>query len=185
MDDTARLNELLDRLRDGDVAAGEALFRAYEPYLRMVVRRRLTPSLRAKFDSVDIVQSIWADVFHHFGEAEWDFADATALRSFLATVARNKFIDRSRHHQRADSHAQAYAESVLATSPQINDRPSQHAQAHDLWERMLAMSDPSHHELLRLKRDGHSLDEIAERTGLHKSSVRRILYDLALKLAVA
>ena len=36
----------------------------------------------------------------------------------------------------------------------------------------------------RLKRDGHSLDEIAARTGLHPSSVRRILYDLARRLAL-
>lgn len=183
MEETARLDDLLDRLRDGDVAAGEELFRAYEPYLRMVVRRRLTPALRAKFDSIDIVQSIWADVFHRFGEADWEFADAAKLRSFLATVARNRFIDRTRHANRTGLNEQHFDESTLTGLPQTTARPSQEAQAHELWGRMLAVSPPAHHELLRLKRDGHSLDEIAATTGLHKSSVRRILYDLARRLA--
>jgi RNA polymerase sigma-70 factor (ECF subfamily) len=45
------------------------------------------------------------------------------------------------------------------------------------------MGPKSMRELLRLKREGHSLAEIAARTGLHESSVRRILYELARKLA--
>jgi RNA polymerase sigma-70 factor (ECF subfamily) len=52
-----------------------------------------------------------------------------------------------------------------------------------LWEEMLALCPPAHHELLRLKRQGLRLAEIAARTGLHPSSVRRILYDLARQLA--
>jgi DNA-binding IclR family transcriptional regulator len=36
-----------------------------------------------------------------------------------------------------------------------------------------------------LTRQGFSLGEIAARTGLHESSVRRILYELARKFAVS
>ena len=42
---------------------------------------------------------------------------------------------------------------------------------------------PAHREMLELKRQGIPLAEIAERTGLHESSVRRILYELAKRLA--
>jgi DNA-binding IclR family transcriptional regulator len=48
---------------------------------------------------------------------------------------------------------------------------------------MLAICPPAHRKVLELKRDGFSLDEVSERTGLHKSSVRRILYNLARQLA--
>ena len=51
-----------------------------------------------------------------------------------------------------------------------------------MWEQLLAMAPPTHAEVLRLKRQGMSLAEIAAATGLHESSVRRILYDLARKL---
>src|SRR4051794_8131560 len=90
--------ELLNR---GDEKAAEEIFLAYEPYLRMVVRRKLTASMRAKFDSMDIVQSVWADLVRGFRDADWRFADAAHLRRFLASATRNRFIDRIRQHRQA------------------------------------------------------------------------------------
>ena len=63
-------------------------------------------------------------------------------------------------------------------------RPSQWAQADELWDQMVAACPPAHLEVLKLKRQGCSLDEIAAQTGFHKSSVRRILYELARRMTV-
>jgi RNA polymerase sigma-70 factor (ECF subfamily) len=52
-----------------------------------------------------------------------------------------------------------------------------------LWERLLALCPPEHHEVLRLRRAGLTLEEVAERTGLHEGSVRRILRRLARHIA--
>ena len=59
---TDALDNLLGKLSSGDDAAAEEVFRTYEPYLRVIVRRMLPPPMRSKFDSVDVVQSVWADV---------------------------------------------------------------------------------------------------------------------------
>ena len=67
--------------------------------------------------------------------------------------------------------------------PAAQPRPSEFVQAEDLWERMLALCPPGHHDLLRLKRQGLPLAEIAARTGLHEGSVRRVLRQLARQLA--
>lgn len=64
-------------------------------------------------------------------------------------------------------------------------RPSQLAQADELWAKMLALAPPAHHEVLRLKREGQKVLEIAERTGLHPDSIRRILRKLARQVALA
>jgi RNA polymerase sigma-70 factor (ECF subfamily) len=48
---------------------------------------------------------------------------------------------------------------------------------------MLEICPPQHRELLALRREGLPLGAIAERTGLHESSVRRVLYELAARLA--
>jgi hypothetical protein len=64
------LDSLLEKLNSGDPAAVEKVFLAFEPYLRMVVRKKLSARLRAKFDSMDVVQSVWADVLRGFREAE-------------------------------------------------------------------------------------------------------------------
>src|SRR4051794_23053848 len=50
------IDQWLGRLNDGDVEAVDRIYRAYEPYLRIAVRRRLSPRLRSKVDSGDIVQ---------------------------------------------------------------------------------------------------------------------------------
>src|SRR5437762_2488703 len=93
------LDTLLERLCSGDEAVAEQLFLAYEPYLRMVVRRRLPVQLRAKFDSIDIVQSVWADLLVGFRNAGWRFTNGAQLRAFLIKVTRERFIDRLRKYK--------------------------------------------------------------------------------------
>jgi len=179
------LKELLDQLCSGDEAAAEQAFRTYEPFLRLVVRRLLSTRMRAKFDSMDIVQSVWADVLHGFRDGGYHFESSAQLRAFLIKATRNRLIDRVRQ-QKGMLERELPLESVdpeeAATAR--DPRPSQVVQAEELWEQMLAVCPPAHHELLRLKREGLPLAEIAQRTGLHESSVRRILYDLARRLAL-
>ncbi|MBV8130247.1 MAG: sigma-70 family RNA polymerase sigma factor [Planctomycetaceae bacterium] len=179
------LDELIERLNDGDIVAAERAFLAYEPYLRMAVRRQLTGPLRSKLDSMDIVQSVWADVLCRFREAGWRFADPAHLRAFLVKVARNRLIDRRREHHRALEQERPLHEITSRELRQVGQpRPSEVAQGHELWELMLEKCPPAHREILLLKRQGFPLAEIAARTGFHEGSIRRILYELARRLAV-
>ena len=171
------LEGILQRFSEGDAAAAEQVFRTYEPYLRKVVRRLLPPHLRARFDSIDVVQSVWADLLERLRGAGWRFQDARQLHAFLVLVTRNRFVDRARQHEAALAR-----ERHGTRSPPHQARPSEVAQAEELWRRMLALCPPAHQEVLYLKRDGLDLDEIAARTGLHVGSVRRILRGLARRL---
>jgi RNA polymerase sigma factor (sigma-70 family) len=178
------LDGLLEKLASGDDAAAAQVFRAYEPYLRMVVRRQLSPDLRAKFDSLDVVQSVWVHVFKGFRQAGWRFADAGHLRAFLTQLTRHRFIDRLRRHRRALVREQPLAEGEFEDSlPSEDPQPGDSLQADELWEELLELCPPAHREVLRLKRDGALTAEIAARTGLHEGSVRRILSVLAQRLA--
>ena len=181
MTDTARsLESLLERLHAGDESAAEQLFRDYEPYLRLFVRRQLSASMRAKFDSQDVVQSVWADLWHGFQQAGWKFSDSDHLRAFLVRITKNRLIDRLRYVRRRGEQPIADEETPMCDAP----TPSHNAEAGELWERLLAICPPKHHELLRMKRDGATLDQLAKKTGLHASSIRRILYDLARRFAL-
>src|SRR5262245_43154752 len=97
--DTDPVEALLTKLCSGDAAAAERVFLSYEPYLRKVVRRQLSARLRSKFDSSDIVQSIWADLLRDFWEGRLQFTDANHLRAFLIRVTRNRFGDYLRRHR--------------------------------------------------------------------------------------
>lgn len=180
------LELLLQGMARGDREAVERVFARYEPYLRVVVRRHLPDGLRPKFDSVDVVQSVWACVLNGLRESGWRFQTAEQLRSFLVLVTRHRLTDRYRHYHRALDREQPLAVTPPdLLPPSAQPRPSEIAQAEDLWERMLALCPPEHHELLRLKRQGLPLAEIAARTGLHEGSVRRVLRQLARQLAFA
>jgi RNA polymerase sigma factor (sigma-70 family) len=177
------LSELLERLRQGDEAAAETVFRAYEPYLRVVVRRQLSAALRTKFDSADIVQSVWADLVCGFRQEGWSFPDTDRLRAFLVKATRNRFIDRLRRHLTEMEREQSLGSLEAGQFPHSPEPdPSEVMQADELWEQLLAGCSPLHREILHLKRQGRTLAEIARATGLHESSVRRILYQVANRL---
>jgi RNA polymerase sigma-70 factor (ECF subfamily) len=181
---TDALDVLLEKLTAGDLDAAEQVFRDYEPYIRKVVRRHLPERLRPKFDSIDVVQSVWANFLQDFRESGRRFASSDHLRNFLVLVTRHRLTDRIRRHHRAMEREEPLATAAPEDMPTSREpRPSQLAQADELWERMLALCPPEYHQLLELKRQGLSLDEIAAQTGLHEGSVRRILRKLAGRLA--
>src|SRR5262245_42430984 len=178
------LHDLLDRMGRGDPGAAGQLFRLYEPYLRVVVRRLLPRRLRSKCDSADVVQSVWVHLLRGWPGAGWRFATAARLRAFLATVARRRVSDRLRRYHLALLRELAWEETPSEdVSPSTQPPPSDLAQADDLWRKMLDLCPPVHHDVLRLKRLGLPLAEIARRTGMHEGSVRRILRQLARQLA--
>jgi RNA polymerase sigma-70 factor (ECF subfamily) len=182
---SGRIDELLDRLNAGDRAAVQQIFLIYEPYLRMVVRRRLPERMRSKFDSADVVLSAWADLWDGFRQAKWKFTDADQLRAFLVKVTCNRLIDRIRRNRRPleceHSWSDAGLEMLGASS---SGSASEIASADELWQQMLEVCPPQHRKLLHLRRQGISLAEIAERTRLHESSVRRILHAVHHRLAL-
>jgi RNA polymerase sigma factor (sigma-70 family) len=179
------LDSLLEKLNAGDPDAAERVFLAFEPYLRMVVRKKLSPRLRAKFDSMDVVQSVWADVLRGFREAGWRFADEGHLRAFLVKLTRHRFIDKIRRHQTALARECSLGEMERADEPLSQlPSPSELMQADELSQRMLALCAPAHREIVRLRMRGVPVAEIATRTGLHVGSVHRIFQDLACRVAV-
>jgi RNA polymerase sigma-70 factor (ECF subfamily) len=183
--DDPHINALLARWNLGDTAAAQEAILACEPYVRMVVRRRLSERIRARFDSVDIVQSVWVKVLQNLRRSNLVFPDGDRLRGYLAETATHLLIDRLRHH-RASLAAERPLAAVRADEVAARPResPSEVVQADDVWERIRALCPPRHRALLELKRQGLSLGAIAARTGLHEGSIRRILYDLASRMSL-
>jgi RNA polymerase sigma factor (sigma-70 family) len=180
------LDRLIERLNDGDVEAAERAFVAYEPYLRMAVRRRLSGRMRAKLDSMDVVQSAWADVLRGFRDNGLKFADRSHLRAFLLRVVYCRLVDRQRQHHIAIERERSLDEIEPHDVPRAaTPRPSEVAEGQEMWERVLDACPPKHREIVRLRRQGLRLAEIAEQTGFHEGSIRRILYDLARRLSVS
>ena len=179
------LEPLLEKLCQGDMAVAKEVFLAYEPYLRRVVRRQLPTRLRAKFDSGDIVQSVWVQLLRGYKTGAWHFADVRRLQAFLVRVTCNRFNDRFRKHRLAFEKEQRLGGMHTSEMPRSPEPPaSKLLHAEELWQRMLTLCAPEHHALLRLKRQGLPMEDLVAQTGLHPGSIRRILRNLARRLAL-
>jgi RNA polymerase sigma-70 factor (ECF subfamily) len=179
------LDYWIGRLNAGDVEAVERVFRAYEPYLRIAVRRRLSRRLRSKVDSDDIVQSVFADLVGGVRKGGWTFAGRGPLLALLRRIAWRRVADRYHEHGPVLDRELPLGEIMSRSLPPAGSpRPSEVAQGREFWERVLRACPPAHHEIVRLRKSGYKLSEIAARTGMHEGSVRRILYDLARRLSI-
>jgi RNA polymerase sigma-70 factor (ECF subfamily) len=178
------LGELLDRLARGETEAAAQVFVTYAPYLRKVIRRQLPAQLRPKLDSSDVLQSAWRDVLEGLRDSNWKFENPAQLQAFLVRVMRNRCIDRYRQFRQPMEREKQLADVPSDSLPPCSrPDPGAVAQANELWDRMLELCPPEHREVLRLKREGASAADIAARTGLHEGSIRRLLRQLASRLA--
>ena len=179
------LDRWIERLNSGDVAAVERIFVAYEPYLRIAVRRRLGRRLRTKVESRDIVQSVFADVLVGVRDRGWVFEGRNHLLALLRRIAWRRLADRYQKHRKALDREQPLEEfDPKALPDSARPGPSAEARGHEFWERIVAACPPGHLQVVRLRKEGLRIAEIAERTGLHEGTVRRILYELARRLAI-
>src|SRR5436190_16096356 len=160
------LQPLLAKLSEGDVSAARQVFMACEAPLRKMVRRQLPNRLRSKFDSADVVQSVWAKLIDGFRAQAWRFTNVEQLQAFLLQVTRNRFHDKCRKHKTALEKEQALGGLHTSEMPLA---PHEHAtavaEAAELWERLLKLCAREHQEMLQFKREGLPTDELVLRTG--------------------
>src|SRR3954454_4204180 len=90
---------LMRRVRAGNPEAAREVFERYSGHVRRVVRRRLHQRLRAQYDSLDLLQAIWASFFHVPIE-RYTFAKPDDLIAFLSRLAYNKAVEVFRRHLR-------------------------------------------------------------------------------------
>ena len=173
------LEHLIARMCEGDTDALEQVFLAFEPGLHNWVKRHLTTPLRSKLDTSDIILATWVDVLRHIRRSG-RFSDADHFRRFLYILVCNRTIDyvRQQSVEMEKIGSLEGAESHCAF-PSRDPSPSEIAQAGELWQRIVDRCPPEHRPILELRRDGHTLGEIAAQTGLHPDSIRRILRILA------
>ncbi len=132
------LDEWIGRLNEGDLEAVARVFIAYEPYLRIAVRRRLSPRLRSKVDSADIVQSVFADLVCGVRDGGWNLTGRAHLEALLRTIAWRRLADRYQKHARAvDRERSLHDTPSHSLRDRAQARPSQEAQGREFWERVL------------------------------------------------
>lgn len=192
--DSKSLASMLNRLKSGDESAASEILDRYESQVRLVVRRFLPRVLRSRFDSQDIMQSVWRSFFQKVREEQsanpaavdkpvQEFQDSAQLFAFLSRMARNKVIDQYRREtsQKSDVHRQRtmYGESGEDLDPPAPDEsPAEVAEAADEYSHWRSLVPEDRQELIDMKADGLSTREIGVKLGISERTVQRVLEDL-------
>jgi RNA polymerase sigma-70 factor (ECF subfamily) len=180
------VDDLLSRARAGDPSATRTILDRYEREIRMMVRERLPKKLRNRLDSLDIVQAVWKSFFCDQATKPRQFDNDGHLRAFLKGVAHNKVREQHRRFTMLKKTDVGREESlyvrrgdrdvvrdIVAPDP----TPSQNLQACDRLEQLTMGRSPREVEVIKLRREGLTLQEIASKTGVHERTVRRIIED--------
>jgi RNA polymerase sigma factor (sigma-70 family) len=173
-------HELMQRAFSGSHEAAQELFRAYEPYLLMAIRRRLNPRIRSQFDSLDFAQDVWASFFAD-SPAKRQFTNADELIAFLTKVARNKVIDVVRQSRTQKNNllreqslddSQRFDKNRLAA---VQPTPSQVLMTKEEWTEFLRKQPLVYRRVFILLREGKTQEAIANELGLNPRTIHRIV----------
>ncbi len=179
--------ELSERASRGDRDAVELLLERYLPALRVFLRLRIGPTLRAKEAESDIVQSTCrailerADAFHYGGE--------DGFKRWLFTTAFRTLIDKSAHWRAAKRTGPqiAFDDEASAAIYRSFSSPSEHALERETRERLEHAFDAlgeEEREVITLARvAGLSHREIAVAMDKSEAAVRVQLHRALLALS--
>jgi RNA polymerase sigma-70 factor (ECF subfamily) len=167
---------MMCRIRDGDQEAATELVRHYEPTIRRVIRFRLRDThLKTVLDSMDVCQSVMCSFFLRAAAGQYELEQPEQLVQLLVTMARNKLASRARLElaQRRDRRRVTAAGDQAEQLAAHTETPSQVLVARELLEETYRRLAPEELELVRLRHDGLSWDEIAARLGETSQNLRK------------
>lgn len=172
---------LLEQVRQGSEDAAWELIEIYAPHIFSAVRRKLNIKLRSKFDSDDFVQAVWASFFNSRIDV-LRFREPDELICFLVGMAYHKVITEVRHRVFCKAHNVLIEEPLhdsTIPAPQApqghQPTPSQVAVARERWQRMVAGQPLAHQQVLALRYNGATYQQIAKKVGMHERTVRKIV----------
>lgn len=157
------------------------LVATYSAWVEIAVEQTLNEKrLRSKVERDDIVQSVWLHFFEIPAKAQ-AFTSPDHLAAYLRGMAIHQVQKHHEHYhrqRRSISREATLDPSSLEQQPSLSTRaddPADLAIARETWDLLLADRSPRDQEVLRLKAEEFSEQEIASHSGINERTVRKIL----------
>jgi RNA polymerase sigma factor (sigma-70 family) len=174
---------LLERFRDGDDRAADALFSRYFERLTLLARSRLSPRLARRTDPEDIVMSAYRSFFVGVRTGRFALGRGGDLWRLLASITKHRLLRQARH-ERADRRSvdtEFPLDSVeehrfLGRHPEPT--PEEAVALTDELEWVLSQLSVFGRRVLELRLQGALLSEIVEDTGRSERTIRRTLGEI-------
>lgn len=169
MSEIENIAELMKRVRAGDQDAAAALVKQYEPLIRRMVRLRLEDErLTRVFESMDVCQSVLGSFFVRAAMGQFDIQEPEQLINLLITMTKNKVASTARkeYRQKRDRRRVSDGDSQqLARVAGDAETPSVVVAGKELVDHALALMRDEEKQMSKLRSDGCSWEEVAEKMG--------------------
>jgi RNA polymerase sigma factor (sigma-70 family) len=176
------MNDWLQAVTDGDEQAVAEFWQQYGERLNRLAQTRLSPRLAQRVGADDVVQSVCRTFFRRAREGQFELSDAESLWRLLCAITLTKCRLTARFHgrQRRGISREQPLEGLPGDSvaPQIagNDpAPDEAAEMDEELQRLLGAFDPEERQVVDLKLQEQTNDEIAQQMGCSERTVRRVL----------
>jgi RNA polymerase sigma-70 factor (ECF subfamily) len=168
---------LLRRLRSGEQDAATALYMRYARRLQAVARTQTSAALASRFDPEDVVQSVFRTFFRRATAGQYDVPEGEELWNLLLVISLNKIRALATFHKAAKRSATTTLSLMAADSPGAQQAAPENALQilEMVIDEALAELPESQRAIIRLRIEGHAVDEIAGATRRSKRTVERAL----------
>jgi RNA polymerase sigma-70 factor, ECF subfamily len=175
-------HSLLQLYRQGKQEAALELYQRYSERLRALAHAQLSTELAGRVDVDDIVQSVFGSFFRGVNGSLYDVPMGEELWKLLLVIALHKIRDRGTYY-RADKRD---VRRTLSTDETIeatrSDDSAAKAFLQMVVEEALSQLSPNHRQMVELRMEGFSVEEIAQKTARAKRTVERLLQQARAKL---
>ncbi len=172
---------LVDLCRQGDQKAATDLFNHYVNRLLPLARLRLSQRLASRVDPEDIVQSVFRTFFKRLKAGEFQIEENDDLCKLLVRITVHKTLRQVAFHKAGKRDFSM----ETGQSDESNDRlvdllgrePSPEVTVAFLnqMEHFLGRLRPMEREILELRMQGFSNEDIAKKLGIYDRKIRRVI----------
>lgn len=176
---------LLRRLRGGEQDAAEALYVRYARRLRALASTQTSAALASRFDPEDVVQSVFRTFFRRAADGQYDVPEGEELWNLLLVISLNKIRALATYHKAAKRDATTTLPLTSAESSSSGPDASKYEALQILElviDEMLVDLPESQRAMIRMRIEGHAVDEIAAATQRSKRTVERALMQFRAQL---
>jgi RNA polymerase sigma-70 factor (ECF subfamily) len=170
-------------LRAGDPVVSQAVFDRYGEVLQRMAARRMPPKLRRRIDPDDIAQSALRTFFRRASAGQFQLDDFEGLWQLLCAITLTKVREQARFQLRQKRGLQREEEPAVrddqsSSGPQpvaAAPTPVEAAEFADQFEQLFGKLDEEEQQVLLLKLQDLTHDEVAAEMGSSERTVRRII----------
>lgn len=154
-----------------------------QPRLIQLAARHLSPPLRQKLDSADIVQSVFRTFLRRQPSADWHWNDEHGLWNLLARITIRKCASKAEHfsQQCRDVQKETAIDGFSETCPSVIS-PLQDAILREEVERLHRGLSPAHQRIAQHLLQGESVAHIRACLGVPERTIQRLKQRLEYRL---